>query len=915
MSLFSPHYRTRRLTAWCIRFGLLLSLFSFVACGGEVVVSQIDGCENCDENRCLKTSDNKGKCVECINDVACRSSADSTKKCLQNTCVCGSDKDCADGQVCGPSDKGVAGCVECNTDDECKLKGKSSCLYNECVECKPGDTAACSPDGQTACKQGQKNCKNSGQWGACEGWTVCKDGERCVADKCLPPCPDPAPCQDGENKCTTPGTEFPGKYKKCVKDDTGCNVLADTEDFCGNKDVCMKGQCTPFTCPDPECKENETRCVGEDSQQVCGRDANNCIVWLEKTACKTEEKCFKDTINKCAACDPKTTTDCYDGDASTKDKGLCKSGTKTCKDDGSGYEDCKDQILPATESCNEKDDDCDGQVDEDFKTLGDSCTSGKGECEATGKFICKADGKDVECSATAGTPAAKELCNGKDDDCDGDIDEDFPDLQKKCTAGKGECAAEGKYACKSDGSDVECSANVGTPQTETCNNKDDDCDGAVDENLVQQCYTGTTGCTQVGGFYKCDGACSFGIQNCAGGQWTVCAKEVLPSTEVCNGKDDDCDGTVDENNPGGGGKCVVSGTHALCADGVQECKSGKLECKQVNQPKSEACNGLDDDCDGQIDNGRTVYDWYRDADGDTYGDKSVAFKGCIKDSTTLCITGGSCRSRAGYVTNNRDCCDKDANAKPGQTKYFTVANKCGSFDYNCDGSASHTKKLCSCSRSITYYYSGYADSHRVDQAWSRWYTRSTVTKTYTNPTSCQLNVTASIQPSSNRSHSCSTSWCSSKVLPVCVTTKRCTTTCTLRNTSAARTWVPRCSGGLCIMWRRSSYQAGCTFALAGTTPKCGETVYTAGSMSNVPEYKPGGIAQKTSTGGCEGGRCKVGCESRISYHFRSSNTTYGVTTLGSSSKLACRQTPAPKGQSTPEVDCSTPFPSTKPSHL
>jgi hypothetical protein len=62
---------------------------------------------------------------------------------------------------------------------------------------------------------------------------------------------------------------------------------------------------------------------------------------------------------------------------------------------------------------------------------------------------------------------------------------------------------------------------------------------------------------------------------------------------------------------------------------------------------------------------------YRDADGDGYGNASSPLF--------------SCGNPVGYVKNNRDRCDSDAQAHPGVTAYFATANACGTFDYDGDG--------------------------------------------------------------------------------------------------------------------------------------------------------------------------------------------------------------------------------------
>lgn len=72
--------------------------------------------------------------------------------------------------------------------------------------------------------------------------------------------------------------------------------------------------------------------------------------------------------------------------------------------------------------------------------------------------------------------------------------------------------------------------------------------------------------------------------------------------EVCDGKDNNCDGNIDEGNPGGGGACDT-GQSGLCKAGVLHCGAGGLTCTPLNVPKAEVCNGVDDDCDGEIDDG------------------------------------------------------------------------------------------------------------------------------------------------------------------------------------------------------------------------------------------------------------------------------------------------------------------------
>jgi MYXO-CTERM domain-containing protein len=77
------------------------------------------------------------------------------------------------------------------------------------------------------------------------------------------------------------------------------------------------------------------------------------------------------------------------------------------------------------------------------------------------------------------------------------------------------------------------------PSAETCNNRDDDCDGRIDDGLTRDCYTGPAGTSG-------RGVCRGGTQTCTAGSWGACAGQVVPGAESCNRRDDDCDGRVDD---------------------------------------------------------------------------------------------------------------------------------------------------------------------------------------------------------------------------------------------------------------------------------------------------------------------------------------------------------------------------------
>ncbi|MFB6375623.1 MAG: MopE-related protein, partial [Bradymonadaceae bacterium] len=147
-----------------------------------------------------------------------------------------------------------------------------------------------------------------------------------------------------------------------------------------------------------------------------------------------------------------------------------------------------------------------------------------GACE-TGTMECT-NGSWGTCQGSV--EGSSETCDGKDNDCDGNVDEN---LTQTCGSSTGQCQT-GTKTC-TNGSWGVCQGHV-QGSSETCDGKDNDCDGNVDENLTQTCGTST-------------GQCQTGTKTCSSGSWGSCQNNVGPSAEICDSKDNDCDGTADEN--------------------------------------------------------------------------------------------------------------------------------------------------------------------------------------------------------------------------------------------------------------------------------------------------------------------------------------------------------------------------------
>ena len=116
------------------------------------------------------------------------------------------------------------------------------------------------------------------------------------------------------------------------------------------------------------------------------------------------------------------------------------------------------------------------------------------------------------------------------------------------------------------------------------------------------------------------------------------------------------------------------GVISICVDvdgdgynAIEDCDDSNIN---IYPGAPEVCNLIDDNCDGSIDEGFSTRMYYRDADLDGYGDPNVALSACSQPN--------------GFVTNNADCYDGNADARPGQAYYFASPRGDGSYDYNCD---------------------------------------------------------------------------------------------------------------------------------------------------------------------------------------------------------------------------------------
>lgn len=224
-------------------------------------------------------------------------------------------------------------------------------------------------------------------------------------------------------------------------------------------------------------------------------------------------------------------------------------------------------------TCDGQDDDCDGESDEDY--VAEAC--GQGLCAALS--TCR-DGVESRCQAGPQGPA--EVCDGLDSDCDGRVDErpNGPNPGMPCQEGVGACSVAGSVVCGANAS-WRCSAVPGLPAADDarCDGVDDDCDARIDEDFAGA-TCGVGGCERP--------------EVCVEGRVTCEPGDPAAADGICDGVDDDCDGRVDEAFVGeicGQGRCQ---SQAVCLAGVPSA------CMPA-EPGPEDCNLVDDDCDGEVD--------------------------------------------------------------------------------------------------------------------------------------------------------------------------------------------------------------------------------------------------------------------------------------------------------------------------
>jgi len=367
------------------------------------------------------------------------------------------------------------------------------------------------------------------------------------------------------------------------------------------------------------------------------------------------------------------------------DDGLFCNGSESC---GAGV--CVAGTAPCTSGCDEDADSC-GEGCEDADGDGaSSMACGGTDCDDSdpGRFpgnaeVCDADDVDEDCDPTtfgrrdidgddvtdanccngdncgedcddnrAGVnPTATESCNGLDDDCDGDADEEVGSVYTVDMDGDGFGAIGGAtiIAClqpdgyaetTGDCDDTEPSVNPGNPELCDPGMIDENCDGMANPPEDCSCSAGDPprGCA-----YPPGSVCAAGQEMCIEGMWGACS--IAPeAVDVCDGRDEDCNGVADD--PFMCARDSVRSCFTDCGtEGTQTCDG---ECRWSECSAPEVCNGCDDDADGIADDG---------FDCALGGAATACTNSCGNAGTAACTTG--CMLDTCVTTEICDYCDDD----------------------------------------------------------------------------------------------------------------------------------------------------------------------------------------------------------------------------------------------------------------
>ena len=354
----------------------------------------------------------------------------------------------------------------------------------------------------------------------------------------------------------------------------------------------------------------------------------------------------------------------------------CEAG-QGFTDNAEDCNDLDDTIHPAAvEACDGTDNDCDGAVDET-----DAVDASTWYADNDGDGWGTTENVDTACNA----PAGYVLHSGDCDDADpsyhpGAQEADCTDPNDyNCDGSVGyvDADTDGFAACE-DCDDNNASTNENG--TEVCDGADNDCDGDIDDDATDATtWYGDSDGDGYGGTQFQEEACTAPVNFVATADD---CNDLDPAShpgasEVCDAADNDCDSTVDEGveltfyaDADGDGYGDAAQPTEACSQPPGHSSNGD-DCDDSTASTSpaafEICDSIDNDCDTQIDEADAINSstWYQDADGDGYGDSAQPTEACSQPT--------------GHADNSDDCDDSTTATNPAATE------TCDTIDNDCDG--------------------------------------------------------------------------------------------------------------------------------------------------------------------------------------------------------------------------------------